>query len=424
MLRPFLALLLVLALPFGARAAVATEPVVEIAELDAWGPGDGAPVEGGEVRASALVRVGDYAGTLLVEWRLLQQGRTCGGLVTLEVEPGDEAPVACTFPPAPSDAPRLSDADDAVVLTVSDGGALVETARAPFTWEIVGSIAEAAPPPSPGATALALGGPKKRDRIRTAAIASAPGERPTAGDSLIVQVVSATAPGLAGSRTLELYGRGRQLLEAQSFDSPGGETLTTSFAVGTHALGAGRHRFKVVLTDPNGRRHRKIASTRLAAAPPPPPEMPAPSPLPDVECLDELVTLSLLHDGSEGADLIEIAIDGEILPAPFDLYACGADEGDPCTAVAEIPLRPGERASVAIHVIEDGGGPTESSALELWGQCSPETVSWPMGSGESASFWVSRPPGAGELPPAPILPGPPDVVPLPGPPADLPDEGV
>ncbi len=415
-------LALSLLLPCGASAAPQADPVIEIAELDAWGPGDAAPVEGGEVRASALVQVGDYAGPLLVEWRLLQQGRTCGGLVTLDVEPDEEVPVSCAFPPAPAEARRLRSADDAVVLTVSDGGSLVETARAPFEWEIVGSVANAAPTPAPpdGGTSQHAARPasKKRDRIRTAAVASAPGERATVGDSLIVQVVSATAPGLAGSRTLELYGRGRQLLEAQSFDSPGGETLTTSFVVGTQALGAGRHRFKVVLTDPNGRRHRKLASARLAAAPPQPPELPAESPLPDVECLDEVVTLNLLHDGSDGADLIELAVDGEIYPAPFDLYACSDDEGDPCSGVAEIPLRPGERASVAIHVIEEGGGAPESSVLELFGDCSPFLVPWPMGSGESASFWVSRPPGAGELPPAPILPGPPDVVPLPGPPAD------
>ena len=36
----------------------------KVEEHDAWGPGEAAPIEGGKVETSALLRVGDYNGTV------------------------------------------------------------------------------------------------------------------------------------------------------------------------------------------------------------------------------------------------------------------------------------------------------------------------------------------------------------------------
>ncbi len=380
-----LAAALALALLLGGRSTLASEaPPFEIVELGAYGPGEGDPVEGGEVSGTALLVVHDFRGTLLVEWRLRGDGRSCGGLRTLDVEPGLEVPLACTFADG---GPRPARVEDAIVLTVSDGGTRVASDRAPFTWERLGPPMTR-PAPTSGSDAAPPSLRVARDRIRSAGFANASRKGTPLGEPGQVAVVVQTAAGLPGLRTLSLFGRGRHLVDALSFDSEGGETLTQSFVVPTSALGQGRHRFKAELTDPNGRKDRKLVRLRVAAPPPPPGAIQGP--LPDVSCLDETISLSVYHDGSEGADLIQLAIDGERLGTPLDVASCTAEQGV-CVDLGEFSLHPGERVAISILVVEEGGGAPGSSFLELYGQCVPDVMSWPLGGGESTALWVERP---------------------------------
>jgi hypothetical protein len=104
-----------------------------ISGMSVSGAGGGTINAGAPMSANATILVGDFTGTLAVEWRRLSDGAGGGDIQVLSVTPNSQIPVSKAFPEL---SPALSGVTyDTIHLSVSDGADLNAQATADFEWK-------------------------------------------------------------------------------------------------------------------------------------------------------------------------------------------------------------------------------------------------------------------------------------------------
>lgn len=107
---------------------------LSIASLSAAGAGGAAGISAGApMSATATVSVGDFTGTIAIEWQRLSDGAGSGDIQVVTVAPYSEISVSKDFPPMSAGMGGIT--YDAIQLTVSDGADLSVQATVDFEWK-------------------------------------------------------------------------------------------------------------------------------------------------------------------------------------------------------------------------------------------------------------------------------------------------
>ncbi|MCP5056651.1 MAG: hypothetical protein GY937_07975 [bacterium] len=229
-----------------------------------------------------------------------------------------------------------------------------------------------------------------RDQIIAVSVTTGQGSpvnRVPQSTQVFVPVVVELGEGLKGSRTLELSNNKGAVLGRQSFSSDGGETVNRAFMVDTSGLRPGRYALSIRLTDPNGKRDRKIREFHIQE----PPLMPPPrntGGLDDRVCSGDAIQV-LLHDhGIADGDIVSLGVGGQIVAPGRNLNnGCHPDD----CLVHTFNLKPGERTTISVYAHNTGTNGPNTAELVTMGGCSPDRQEWSLEAGESGAIWVSRP---------------------------------
>ncbi|MCP3986611.1 MAG: hypothetical protein GY723_19680 [bacterium] len=229
-----------------------------------------------------------------------------------------------------------------------------------------------------------------RDQIIAVSVTTGQGNpvnRVPQSTQVFVPVVVELGEDLEGSRTLELSNNKGALLGRQSFSSKGGETVNRAFMVDTSGLSPGRYALSIRLTDPNGKRDRKVREFHIQE----PPLMPAPrntGGLDDRVCTGDAIQVSLRDHGAADGDIVSLGVGGQIA-------VTGRNLNDGCHPndcfVHSFNLKPGERTTISVYAHNTGTSGPNTAELITMGGCTPDRQPWRLDTGESGAIWVSRP---------------------------------